>query len=95
MAAESRCTAGIDPGPEPKELIDANLPTAPLEHAELCLKMRKALREIPAVYRRVLTDHFIRGRSVKQIARRDRIPVGTVLSRIFTAKRILRQAWDA
>jgi RNA polymerase sigma-70 factor (ECF subfamily) len=82
-------------GPEPKALINADLPAKTLEHSELCLAMRKALREIPALYRRVLVDHFIQGRSVKQIARRDRVPVGTVLSRIFTAKRILRQAWQA
>jgi len=35
------------------------------------------------------------GHSIQDIARRQRIPCGTVLSRIFTAKRLLRQAWDA
>jgi hypothetical protein len=28
------------------------------------------------------------------IAYRERIPVGTMLSRIFTAKRLLQEAWD-
>ena len=58
------------------------------------LKIRKALGAIPPAHRRVLVDHFIHGRPVKAIARRERIPVGTVLSRIFTAKRLLREAWD-
>ena len=39
-------------------------------------------------------DHFIRGDSIKRIAQRDRIPAGTVLSRIFTGKRLLRAAWE-
>jgi len=82
-------------GPEPKALIDSDRHSNTLERSELCLKMRKTLREIPAVYRRVLVDHFMRGHSVKQIARRDRVPVGTVLSRIFNGKRILRRAWEA
>jgi RNA polymerase sigma-70 factor (ECF subfamily) len=58
------------------------------------LKSRKALGAIPPAHRRVLVDHFIHGRPVKAIARRERIPVGTVLSRIFTAKRRLREAWN-
>jgi RNA polymerase sigma-70 factor (ECF subfamily) len=82
-------------GPEPKALIDTDEPAKTLERAELRLKMRKALQEIPAQYRRVLEDHFIRGRSVKQIARRERVPVGTVLSRIFAGKRLLRRTWEA
>ena len=64
-----------------------------LERSECRLKLRKALRGIPAVYRRTLVDHFVRGYSVKRISRQNRIPVGTVLSRIFTAKRLLREAW--
>src|SRR5260370_36466531 len=46
------------------------------------LKIRRALGAMPPAHRRVLVDHFIHGRPVKAIARRERIPVGTVLSRI-------------
>src|SRR5437667_11941510 len=53
------------------------------------------LRQIPAVYGLVLIEHFIEGYSVRQIAKLQRIPLGTVLSRIFTAKRLLREAWEA
>ena len=56
-------------------------------------KFHQAMRRIPAQYRRTLTDHLVHGFSVRQVARRHRIPVGTVLSRIFMAKRALRQAW--
>jgi RNA polymerase sigma-70 factor (ECF subfamily) len=58
-------------------------------------RLRKALRQLPAMHRRTLVDHFVRGYPVKRMAQRDQIPVGTVLSRIFTAKRRLRAAWDA
>ncbi len=65
------------------------------EKSQCGLRMRQALGRLPATHRRVLVDHFIHGHSVRHIAKRERIPVGTVLSRIFTAKRLLRQAWEA
>jgi DNA-directed RNA polymerase specialized sigma24 family protein len=52
------------------------------------------MRRIPSIYRRALKDHFVRGYSTRQIAWRERIPLGTVLSRIFNAKRLLRKAWS-
>lgn len=81
-------------GPEAKELSEPDVLPQMLERSECTFRIRKALRGVPAIYRRVLTDHFVRGYPVKQIARRDRIPVGTVLSRIFTGKRLLRCAWE-
>lgn len=53
------------------------------------------MQRIPAPYRRALRDHFVRGYSTRQIAQRERVPLGTVLSRIFTAKKLLRRAWEA
>jgi RNA polymerase sigma-70 factor (ECF subfamily) len=63
------------------------------DRANDTLKLWKALNTIPAIYRSVLIDRLVYELSVKRIARRNRIPVGTVLSRIFTAKKLLRQAW--
>jgi len=65
------------------------------EKSERGPRIRQALGRLPATHRRVLVDHFIHGRAVRHIAQREGIPVGTVLSRIFTAKRLLRQAWEA
>ena len=66
------------------------------EHRSECrARLLRTLRQIPAIYRLVLIEHFIEGHSVRQIAKRQRIPLGTVLSRIFTAKRLLREAWEA
>ena len=66
-----------------------------MERAQASQNLCEALRGLPAIYRQALTDHFLRGRSIKQIARRRRVPIGTVLSRISTAKRLLRGAWEA
>ena len=73
---------------EPDRVCDA------VQSSEACGKLRRALQQIPARYNRVLTDHFVHGYSTKQIARRDRIPLGTVLSRIFKGKQLLRRAWE-
>ncbi len=75
--------------PDSKELPEPDTLTPTLERSEV----QEALRRIPALYRRTLVDHFVRGYSVKQIAGQNRIPVGTVLSRIFAGKRHLRRAW--
>lgn len=65
------------------------------DRTECIHRIREVLRRVPAVYRRTLNDHFIKGYSTRQIARRHKIPQGTVLSRIFTGKRFLREAWAA
>lgn len=64
-----------------------------LERSEDRARLQLALRQIPPVYRRVLVSHVVRLDSVKQIARQNRIQVGTVLSRIFKGKQLLREAW--
>ena len=81
--------------PDAQELAAPDVLAPALERAECRSQIRKALRRIPVVYRRILTDHFVCGYSVKRISRQNRIPVGTVLSRIFAAKRLLRAAWEA
>ncbi len=73
-------------------------PGGALELSERCARLRSALAYLPAKYRRALVNQFVHGYSVKQIAQRHRVPQqGTVLSRIFNCKRILRassaEAW--
>jgi RNA polymerase sigma factor (sigma-70 family) len=52
------------------------------------------LHQIPAKCRRLLVDHYLNGSSVQEIARRDRVPEGTVMSRLYTARQLLREAWS-
>jgi RNA polymerase sigma-70 factor (ECF subfamily) len=78
---------------EPRELAEPDLLIQIQEREECCVRLRKILHQIPTIYRRVLVDHFVRGHSIKKVARHHGIPLGTVLSRIFYGKRRLREAW--
>jgi len=78
---------------EPNALREHDKLADHLDRMQCRTKLRKALRQVPTVYRQTLVDHFVRGFSVKEIARKDRLPVGTVLSRIFSGKKNLRRAW--
>jgi RNA polymerase sigma factor (sigma-70 family) len=53
-------------------------------------RLHAALERLPLSHRDVLTLHFLRDLSVGQIAEVVGIPAGTVKSRIFHAKRALR-----
>ena len=79
----------------PEALMECDRTADTLERSECRLKLRRTLLKVPAIYRQVLFDHFVDRHPVKLIARRERVPVGTVLSRIFTAKRLLRASWEA
>jgi len=63
------------------------------DRAECIHRIREVLRRVPVVYRRTLNDHFIKGYSIRKIAKRHKIPQGTVLSRLFKGKQFLREAW--
>lgn len=76
------------------ECSEADRVSDDLEHSESCQKLSHALDHLPAIHRQALVDHFVHGYSIKQVARRRRVPLGTVLSRISTAKRLLRAEWD-
>jgi len=78
--------------PTAKALMEPDILSQTLERSQCCARIREALRRVPANYRRILVDHFVRGYPVNGIAKRDRVPVGTVLSRIFNGKRLLRSA---
>jgi RNA polymerase sigma-70 factor (ECF subfamily) len=62
---------------------------APLEDAEL---VHYGLSRIPEVDREVLTLFFLRDLSIDEVAEVLRIPPGTVKSRLFKAKKTLREA---
>lgn len=76
-------------------LWEPDLLAETLERSERCGRIRLALSRVPLIYRQVLVDHFVRGLALKDIAQCRRIPVGTALSRLFKAKRLLRNAWGA
>lgn len=81
-------------GPEPASCIEPDLLARTLERGECCSRIRKTLRQMPTKYRRTLVKHFVRRQKVRCIAQQEKIPKGTVLSRLFTAKRIMRAAME-
>jgi predicted RNA polymerase sigma factor len=76
-------------------LAAPELVTDQFEKRDDRLRLQKALEELPTMHRRILTSHFIDGLSIRDIARHERVPVGTVLSRIHKGKQLLRDAWEA
>jgi RNA polymerase sigma-70 factor (ECF subfamily) len=71
------------------------LVTDELEKREDHRHLQQALATLPSKYRRALIAHFVEDFSIRDVAQRERVPEGTVLSRIFTGKQLLREAWDA
>lgn len=65
------------------------------ERADQLMHIRTRLKGLPRNHRRVLVSRFVDGLSTREIARLEDVPVGTVLSRIFNAKRLLRRALEA
>lgn len=76
------------------KLVTPELVTDELEKHDDRLRLGQALAQLPDKNRRVLTAHSIEGLSIREIAHREHLPFGTVLSRIHTGKQLLRQAWE-
>lgn len=72
-------------GPSPEENLMAR---------EQLEAMRDALADLPPKYRRLLELRYDGDLSYAEIARILALPVTTVKSRLHTARRLLRTAWD-
>ena len=66
-----------------------------LEREDLRFQVRRALDRVPATYRWALLTRYVDGRSIQEMARAERVPVGTIARRLFTARRLLRAAWES
>jgi RNA polymerase sigma-70 factor (ECF subfamily) len=77
-----------------RELPVPELVADELEKRDDRLRLERALAQLPGKHRRALTAHFIDGLSIREIAHREQVPLGTVLSRIHTGKQLLREAWE-
>lgn len=77
-----------------REISSSQLVAEELENQEDQRRLQKALGRLPDLYRRALTARFIEGLSNRETAGRERVPPGTVLSRISKAKQLLRGALE-
>ena len=75
----------------PKELIHLDPPPESLDSSPTALA---ALRKVEQPYRRMLEYFFLKDWSYGRIAEKLELPVGTVMSRLFKARRLLKEAWD-
>lgn len=69
------------------EAMDCDVPA--LDNAEL---VHRALGRLSIEHREVLVLHFLEGMSLEEIAQSISCPLGTVKSRMYYAKRLLRNA---
>ncbi len=76
------------------ELASSELVTDGLEKQDDRIRLRNALNLVPAKCRRALEARFVEGLSIRKIAQQERVPYGTVLSRIHKGKQLLREAWE-
>lgn len=56
--------------------------------------LRRAMNDLPAMYREVLTLHYVSGLSYEQISGLLNEPMSIVKNRIFRGKRILKDAYQ-
>lgn len=78
-----RRSDAIDPGPDVRSTEDA-------EHLAAVDRLRQLLRELPGEVRMPLALYYADGRSVREIAEVLGIPEGTVKSRLFHARQLLK-----
>ena len=58
-------------------------------------QLDRALAQLPIIEREVLTLFYLQELSLNEVAEALRVPVGTIKSRLFRAKRLLRKAMTA
>ena len=66
-----------------------------VEDAEDLQELERALAQLPIIEREVLTLFYLQELSLNEVAEALKVPVGTIKSRLFRAKRLLRQAMTA
>jgi RNA polymerase sigma factor (sigma-70 family) len=82
---------------EDSHLLAASVDSKPLEQVvadgEINRRALEALDRVPEPYRLVLEMYFLQDLPYETIARKLRIPEGTVMSRLHKARRLLQEAW--
>ena len=81
---------------EPPEIVDTSpTPDEITAQQRRAARLHRALAQIPPLYREVLVLYHFEHRKYREIADILDIPIGTVMNRIFRARRKLRTAYDA
>ena len=75
---------------EPDHAIELNTPQTFLEKKDNAQKLREAMQRIPMVFRSALTLSYFQELSLEEIAVIEQSSLGTIKSRIFRGKELLR-----
>lgn len=87
-----RRRAWDEPGEVPS---DEPSPVQEISRAQRADRLRRALAELPPLYREVLVLYHFEHLKYQEIADMLEIPIGTVMNRIFRARKKLRGIYDA
>lgn len=79
----------------PRPLSTEDTTDEELMKAEHSGRALEALQRVEQPYRRMLELFFLKDRSYEEIAKAMDIPRGTVMSRLFRARQLLQEAWQA
>lgn len=72
------------------EMDGGQVPTAEVESSLDSARLQAALMEMPEAFRVVVVMHYLQQESYRDIAEQLEIPIGTVMSRLSRAKRMLK-----
>ncbi|HEV8673373.1 MAG TPA: sigma-70 family RNA polymerase sigma factor [Methylomirabilota bacterium] len=75
----------------PEELWDVQVPATPASGIGTAVDLERAIRELPEEFRSVLLFADLEGFTLVEIAQIMDTPVGTVKSRLFRARRLVRR----
>jgi RNA polymerase sigma factor (sigma-70 family) len=80
---------------EPGELVDAGAsPLTDADRGQRAALLERALDELPPMYREVLVLYHFEHRKYTEIADILAVPLGTVMNRIFRARKKLRSIYE-
>lgn len=65
-----------------------------LAESDMQEKIQLAVSNVPKRYRKMLNWYFVHNLSYHDMSRRMNVPQGTVMSRLFKAKQLLRKSWS-
>jgi RNA polymerase sigma factor (sigma-70 family) len=86
------CDGELSTAPQAFVADDASL--SAITRREDAHRAREALLQVPQPYRRLLDLFFMQEFSYETISKRLHMPMGTVMSRLHKARRLLQEAWE-
>lgn len=81
----------LDPGRDDRRRVDPGAADGAFAHMELRDRLGKALAELPDNYRVLISAHYLDGIQYDALAEALDMPIGTVKTHLYRAKRRLRE----